>query len=206
MATAVALASILTSGLVALAVPFITSRQARITRLLDLELERSRDLRELLEDAGSRLARAERHIDLAQRNVDRAVAVASETAAGDVLGGGTFSTATASEAVLAVQEALHRITVNLGWDSTVASAYSEALRQLDSRLRMIDELSESGPDLRDDQGWQEVGEALGELDAAYVRAREAYGVEASRLIRPLLETATGAKGLVVREPPPQLPR
>jgi hypothetical protein len=181
MASSVALASILTSGAVAVAVPLIAARLQRSQRRDDRRAEQFDELRSVVDSASIALAHAERTL----RSLESAVEQECRDAAGDEVGATTDAMLNIVEdAVDEVAQAWHRVAARLGWTSETCRHYGSSLDQLKAELAMLVDVRAGGPSSDDLEGWGAVVRELHGVRARYADHRTGFYASTSRLVGP----------------------
>jgi hypothetical protein len=175
----IALVSVLTSATVAICVPLLTTRIEARRWIRQIRVSRLDELRAVADSASVALAEAENVLLSTELAVERARARAATPAAEAAA---TAAVEQAAEATEAVQRALHRTAVRLGWRSPVTQLYATAHDVLTDELTLLDDVREGGPCSDDPAAWNEVARALHAVRERYSRSREQFYTETSRLV------------------------
>jgi len=177
----VALVSVITSGVVAVAVPLVTARLQRSQRSDDRRAERFDELRSVVDAASVALAHAESALRALEAAIERESRDASTEAAAaqtDVAIG------VGEDAIRGVEEASHRAAVRLGWTTEPCQLYGAALKDLGVEFVTLVDVRDGGPSADDLEAWAEVVHSLQEIHARYTEHRVAFYAAASQLVGP----------------------
>lgn len=181
MASAVALVSVVTSGVVAITVPLVTSRLHRSQRMDDRRAERFDELRAVVDAASIALARAESTLEALEAAVERTSRDSSDDA--DVAGADATAAA-ATVAIGQVAESSHRAAARLGWLTQPCRLYRAACNELKAELALLIDVRDGGPSSDDLEVWAEVVRSLRETRARYEAHRHAFYAAVSPLVGP----------------------
>jgi len=179
MASVIALVSVLASATVAICVPLLTARleAARSTR--QLRALRIDELRSVADGASVAVAEAERTLYEAELAVERAQARAATPEDKEAA---RVAVTQGIGATQAVQQALHRTAVRLGWDAKATAILDAAYADLAAQLQILDDVRQAGPCSDDPAAWNEVSQALDDVRTRYADNRARFYAETSQLV------------------------
>lgn len=181
MQDAIAIASVIATATVAIALPFINARTDRVRIRGQLQNERFDELRSVLDLAALALSRADGALGSAELAIEKSQAAnagtTDETAAQMALND-------AEQSVYEASEQQVRTSIRLGPEAELTITYIDAIKALEEQLEVLRNAFHGGPLSDDPQGWKEVVVPLHEARNGFERARHSASVLSAQLIGP----------------------